>query len=409
MTFIKINGHTIHYKYLQTNSERTFIFINSLGTDFRIWDNVAEVLKNHGSILCFDKQGHGLSELKKSPLPDSNRDFTPFNSISDYAHDVVGLMDALSIQKAVIVGLSIGGVIAQYLAVHHADRIEKLVLSNTAPKIGTAETWDLRINKVKNEGIQSITEGVMKVWFSENLHKNRPDELNAYANMLANSPIEGYIQACEALKYNDLTAEITHINVPTLCIAGSVDGSTPPALVKAMADKIPNAQYVEIEGVGHIPCVETPSVVAAHILNFINTEDLKLTLEGTPPSGVGGQTLYELGMKTRRSVLGNAHVDRAEANKTDFDKDFQEYITNSAWGAIWSRPGLTKRERSMITIAVLAALGHEEELAMHFRATRNTGASEQDVKEVLLHIGIYAGVPVTNGAMKIAKEVFSIK
>ena len=116
-----------------------------------------------------------------------------------------------------------------------------------------------------------------------------------------------------------------------------------------------------------------------------------------------------LPFKTRRSVLGDAHVDRAEANKTDFDNDFQEYITNSAWGAIWSRPGLTKRERSMITIAVLAALGHEEELAMHFRATRNTGASVEDVKEVLLHIGIYAGVPVTNGAMKIAKEVFGIK
>ena len=331
-------------------------------------------------------------------------------NIGDYAHDVIGLMDALSIQKAVIVGLSIGGVIGQYLAVHHADRIEKLVLINTAPKIGTADTWDLRINKVKNDGIPSITEGVMKVWFSENFHQNRPNELMGYANMLTNSPIEGYIQACEALKSNDLTVEITYITIPTLCIAGSVDGSTPSELVKAMADKIPNAQYIEIEGVGHIPCVETPSIVAAHILNFINTEDLKLTLQATSPLGAGGlgqgQTLYELGMRTRRLVLGDAHVDRAEANKTDFDKDFQEYITNSAWGAIWSRPGLTKRERSMITIAILAALGHEEELAMHFRATRNTGASEEDVKEVLLHISIYAGVPVTNGAMKIAKEVF---
>ena len=407
MTFIKINGHSIHYKYLQTNSERTFVFINSLGTDFRIWDNVVEVLKNHGSIVCFDKQGHGLSQVSSTPL-----------NIGDYAQDVIELMDALSIEKAVIVGLSIGGVIGQYLAVHHADRIEKLVLSNTAPKIGTAETWDLRINKVKNDGIQSITEGVMKVWFSENFHQNQPNELKGYANMLVYSPVQGYIQACEALKINDLTTEITHINIPTLCIAGSVDGSTPPALVKAMADKIPNAQYVEIEGVGHIPCVETPSVVAAHILNFINAVDSKTTLQGTPSLGVGGLLtpplgagglLYELGMKTRRSVLGDAHVDRAEANKTDFDKDFQEYITNSAWGAIWSRPGLTKRERSMITIAVLAALGHEEELAMHFRATRNTGASVEDVKEVLLHIGIYAGVPVTNGAMKIAKEVFDIK
>jgi 4-carboxymuconolactone decarboxylase len=115
---------------------------------------------------------------------------------------------------------------------------------------------------------------------------------------------------------------------------------------------------------------------------------------------------YQKGMKTRRAVLGDAHVDRAEANKTDFDADFQEYITNSAWGAVWSRPHLTKRERSLITIAILTALGLEEELAMHIRATQNTGATEQDVKEVLLHAGVYAGVPRTNGAMKIAKKIY---
>jgi 4-carboxymuconolactone decarboxylase len=115
---------------------------------------------------------------------------------------------------------------------------------------------------------------------------------------------------------------------------------------------------------------------------------------------------YKKGIKTRREVLGNEHVDRAEANKTEFDADFQEYITNAAWGAIWSRPGLTKRERSMITIAVLTALGLEEELAMHIRASQNTGTSVEDVKEVLMHVGVYAGVPKTNGAMKIAKKIF---
>jgi|SRR5436190_11625449 len=116
--------------------------------------------------------------------------------------------------------------------------------------------------------------------------------------------------------------------------------------------------------------------------------------------------LYNKGMDTRRAVLGDEHVDKAEDRKTGFDKDFQEYITSNAWGAVWSRPGLTKRERSLITIALLAALGHEEELAMHIRATKNTGATEEDVKEVLLHTAVYAGVPVANGAIKIAKEIF---
>lgn len=117
--------------------------------------------------------------------------------------------------------------------------------------------------------------------------------------------------------------------------------------------------------------------------------------------------LYERGMATRRAVLGDAHVDRVEANKTDFDADFQRYITKNAWGSVWSRPGLTHRERSLITIALLAALGHDDELAMHLRATRNTGATPDDVNEVLLHTAVYAGVPVTNGAMKLAKAIFS--
>lgn len=118
---------------------------------------------------------------------------------------------------------------------------------------------------------------------------------------------------------------------------------------------------------------------------------------------------YKKGMQIRRTVLGDAYVDKAEANKTDFDKDFQEYITNNAWGAVWSRPGLTKRERSLITIAMLAALGHEEELALHIRATKNTGATEDDVKEVLLHTAVYAGVPAANSAIKIAREIFKSK
>jgi 4-carboxymuconolactone decarboxylase len=115
--------------------------------------------------------------------------------------------------------------------------------------------------------------------------------------------------------------------------------------------------------------------------------------------------LYKKGMSTRRSVLGDDHVDKAIKATTDFDRDFQEYITAGAWGMVWDRPGLTKRERSLITIALLAALGHDEELRMHLKATKNTGASADDVKEVLLHTAVYAGVPVANNAFKLAKEL----
>lgn len=116
---------------------------------------------------------------------------------------------------------------------------------------------------------------------------------------------------------------------------------------------------------------------------------------------------YQTGMTIRRAVLGDAHVDRAEANKTAFDADFQRYITEGAWGSVWSRPGLTRRERSLLTIALLAALGHENELAMHVRAARNTGATVDDIKETLLHVAVYAGVPAANAAVAVAKRTFA--
>ena len=116
---------------------------------------------------------------------------------------------------------------------------------------------------------------------------------------------------------------------------------------------------------------------------------------------------YNKGMEVRRAVLGDAHVDRAEANKTRFDEDFQRYITENAWGSVWARPGMDNRTRSLITISLLAGLGHHHELAMHYRASRNTGATLDDIKEALFHVAVYAGVPAANRAISIAKEVFA--
>jgi len=116
---------------------------------------------------------------------------------------------------------------------------------------------------------------------------------------------------------------------------------------------------------------------------------------------------YNDGINIRRSVLGDAWVDKAEANKTDFDADFQRYIAESVWGTIWNRPGLTKRERSMLTISLLTALGHFEELELHLNATKNTGTNADDIKEVLMHTAVYAGVPAANRAFKVAKKVLS--
>ena len=117
--------------------------------------------------------------------------------------------------------------------------------------------------------------------------------------------------------------------------------------------------------------------------------------------------LYARGMTVRRAVLGDAHVDRATQKISEFDRDFQEYITRHAWGAIWDRPGLDRKVKHLLTITLMAALGHEEELAMHIRATRQTGVTADEVKEALMHVAVYAGVPMANSAVRIAKATFA--
>ena len=265
MNFIPVNGINIHYEYIKypgAGHMPVFLFINSLGTDLRIWDGVVSELKQHGSILRFDKMGHGLSEVSGKVY-----------KIADYAEDVIGLLDALKVDKVALTGLSIGGVIAQYLAIYHPERIEKLVISNSAPKVGTFESWETRISKVKAGGVSSIVNDILKGWFSKSFHTSRQPELAGYRTMLSNTNTEGYIKACRALQDNDLTDQVQLIKLPALLIAGSEDGSIPTELVRETAKKIPGAEFIEIDGVGHIPCAEKPKKMAELILKFVNSND----------------------------------------------------------------------------------------------------------------------------------------
>ena len=149
------NGHVIHYSYFNNNSDQTFLFINSLGTDFRIWEEVANDLKEFGNILLYDKRGHGLSDLAKAK-----------NGLKDYAEDARWLLENLSIQNCIVIGISLGGMIAPILTYHHPELIKKLILCGTANKIGNAETWNERIAQVRSNGLKAITEPLMKRWFS---------------------------------------------------------------------------------------------------------------------------------------------------------------------------------------------------------------------------------------------------
>jgi 3-oxoadipate enol-lactonase len=254
MTFVKANGIVIHVSNRGRRDAPPLVFINSLGTDFRIWNDVAEILAPDFRIVLYDKRGHGLSESG----PDTN-------DIADYARDLAGLMDTVAVGRATIVGLSIGGLIAQELYRQSPERVASLVLCDTAAKIGSDESWTQRIAEVERGGIESIANSVLERWFTASFRAKRSAEFVGMRAMLTRTSREGYLAACGALKRADLRPYAGKIRAPTLCLVGDEDGSTPVALVKETAQLIPNSRFEIIEGAGHLPNVERPEIIARQI------------------------------------------------------------------------------------------------------------------------------------------------
>ena len=264
MNFINLNGITIHYRYLPCpplasgDGGKTFLFINSLGTDFRIWDGVVDVLKDFGNILLFDKRGHGLSDVAENT-----------NNLDDFADEVLALLQSLSINRCIPVGLSVGGMIAQILAHRSPEKIEKLVLCDTHFKIGNEQIWNDRIALVKKKGLAAVSDGVMQRWFSSTFRSEKSVRVAGYKNMLECTPVLGYIKTCEAIRDADLTEIAKQIKIPALCVVGSEDKSTLPEEVKNLADLIEGSVFKIIEGSGHIPCVDNPEALSKLIIDFI--------------------------------------------------------------------------------------------------------------------------------------------
>ncbi len=381
MAFVKRKDIILHYRWLDMGHDQHIVLINSLGTTLELWSELASKLTGHFNVLMFDKRGHGLSSTAAGKA-----------HIDDYADDLIFLMDHLGVAKSHVVGLSIGGLIAFSLASRYPQRLERIVFSNTGARIGSPEKWEQRISAIREKGLSSLARSLAERWFSPRYRKSQPDQIAGFGIMLERNSDLGYTQACAAIRDADYREVLGKLPHPALFIGGTEDVSTPPDLVSENALAY-GAGLEILPGVGHLPCVEVPEKLARLIIDFF--------------AATRNISLYQRGMEIRRAVLGDAHVDRAEANKSQLDEDFQTYIVNSAWGSIWARPQLTRRERSLLTISLLAALGHDEELEMHIRATENTGATEEDVREVLLHTGVYAGVPAANGALKIAKRVFN--
>ncbi len=258
MNAVKINGVVLHYRAdLHHRGTKTCVFINSLGTDIRIWEQVVAGLGGRFNIVLYDKRGHGLSDLGAPPY-----------GIADYSEDLRQLLTILGARDIILCGLSVGGLIAQHLMLNGLPGLRGAILSNTGLKIGTEQSWNDRISVVAAGGMVAIADGVIERWFSPAFRSQKQEQVVLYRNMLLRCSKESYVPCCAAIR----DASFDHSNrphaVPALCIGGEVDGATPPPLVQALAANISGASYVEIKGVGHLPCVEQPERMAGIISDF---------------------------------------------------------------------------------------------------------------------------------------------
>lgn len=364
----------------------------SLGTSATaLWSATAALLDGEFHVIAWDLPGHGRN---RAPVENS---FT----MTELADGVLRFVDGVLTERGEsggtfrYAGDSVGGAVGQQLLLDHADRVRGAVLACTVPCFGHAAGWHERAEKVRVSGTPIMVEGSASRWFAPGFLERRPDAGAALLHSLQDTDRFGYAAVCEALADFDIRSELHRIQAPVIALAGVYDESAPVAGMAALAHGVADGQLVVLDRVAHQAPVEAPDETAQAIGR----------LAGNP---LPFRTIDErsaAGLAVRRAVLGDAHVDRATAGTTDLTRHFQSFITDYAWGGIWTRPGLARRDRSIAVLTALVARGHHEELAMHLRAARTNGLSVREIEEVLLQSAIYCGVPDANTAFRIAQQV----
>lgn len=261
MTEVDVDGVALRVRVDGEDGGPPLALLNSLGTDLDLWHRQIAALAGRYRVVRHDSRGHGGSQVPPSPY-----------TIDRLGQDVVGILDALDVGRAHICGESLGGLVAQWLAIHHPDRVRRVVLANTAGRIGEPELWDERAAQVRAGGMAAVADAVVARFFSQSFRDAQPEVANEAAATLRATPAEGYIGSCLALRDADLRDEITAITAPTLVIAGRHDVATPPADSRRLTDAIPDARLVELDA-AHLSNVEQPQRFTTELLAFLDEDD----------------------------------------------------------------------------------------------------------------------------------------
>ncbi|MFC3574347.1 4-carboxymuconolactone decarboxylase [Streptomyces yaanensis] len=416
--------NTLQYRFDGPEDAPVLILGPSLGTTWHMWDRQIPELAKQWRVFRFDLPGHGGAPAH------------PVGSVADLATRLLVTLEGLGVQRFGYAGCALGGAVGIELALRHPERLASLALIAASPRFGTADEFRQRGVIVRTNGLDPIARTSPERWFTGGFAAAQPAITEWAVQMVRTTDPGCYIAACEALASFDVRPELGRIGVPTLVLVGSDDQVTGPAEARTLVAGIPDARLAVVPGASHLVPVEQPAAVTDLLVRHFSTAwqpafdattgqmaaiaapPVKPVLAPppvapvaeiapavVPPEPAGRPDPYDVGIKIRREVLGDAHVDRALATADDFSGDFQEFITRYAWGEIWDRPGLDRRTRSCVTLTALVAGGHLEELAFHTRAALRNGLTPGEIKEVLLQAAVYCGVPAANSAFKVAQQV----
>ncbi|MFF3325233.1 4-carboxymuconolactone decarboxylase [Streptomyces sp. NPDC002889] len=409
---------TLQYRIDGPDDAPALILGPSLGTTWHMWDRQITELSERWRVIRFDLPGHGGAPAHAA------------TSVPELAERLLATLDQLGVQRFGYAGCAVSGAIGIELALRHPERVASLALVAASPRFGTADEFRQRGVIVRTNGLDPMARSAPERWFTEGFAAAQPAIVEWAVQMVRTTDPGCYIGACEALAAFDVRSELGMLGVPTLVLVGSEDQVTGPAEARTLVAGIRDARLALVPGASHLAPVEQPAAVTDLLLHHFATawHDTLTAIPvpvvpvtsapvapvaeiaaAVPDRPAGDRSPrpdpYDAGMKIRREVLGDAHVDRAAAAADEFTGDFQELITRYAWGEVWTREGLDRRARSIITITALVAGGHLDELAFHTRAGLRNGLTPAEIREVLIHAAVYCGVPAANSAFKVAQAV----
>ncbi|MET9364809.1 alpha/beta fold hydrolase [Streptomyces sp. NPDC006632] len=415
--------NTLQYRVDGPEDAPVLVMGPSLGTTWHMWDRQIPELAGTWRVVRFDLPGHGGAPAQ------------PAHSVAELGDRLIATLDGLGIQRFGYAGCSIGGAIGADLALRHPQRIASLALVAASPRFGTADEYRQRGVIVRANGMDPMARSAPERWFTAAYAAAQPAIVEWAVQMVRTTDPACYIGACEALAAFDIRAELGRIGVPTLALVGAEDRVTGPGEARTLVAGVPGAGLAVVPGASHLAPVEQPGAVTDLLVRHFSTawQETLTALPVPPPvptplappapagplapevpaetpapafvEAVVGADAYERGMKMRREVLGDAHVDAETAGADAFRSDFDEVTTRHVWGEVWSRDGLDRRTRAAVALAALTTGGHLDDLAAHTRAALRAGLAPDEIKEILLQTGVYCGAPAASAAFRVVGAV----